>query len=216
MPFIVSCCISQTVTLLVVQTNRYYHWCMDSIRWGTLSPTWCNSGGTVCDAGNNNTNWTLPASPNYWEKTDQLHTPFYSNIIRWNRYLHILWFLHFANRKEWQGRRKLQQTDYDNEDIFEILKKTFSKFYNLSENVETDEVIVLFRGRVIFRQYIPKSTSILASKFTKFLPYLQFMPQSQNWQRIWKDIATNCTWTIYFPSQNFLMTWQTKTLLWNC
>jgi hypothetical protein len=35
--------------------------------------------------------------------------------------------------------------------IFEILKRTVSKFYNPSENLTIDEVIVLFRGRVIFQ-----------------------------------------------------------------
>ena len=40
--------------------------------------------------------------------------------------------------------------------IFEILTKTFSKFYSPSEYLDVDEVIVLFKGRVIFRQYIHK------------------------------------------------------------
>jgi hypothetical protein len=38
--------------------------------------------------------------------------------------------------------------------LFEILKKTFS--INPSEHLAVNEVIVLFKGRVIFRQYIPK------------------------------------------------------------
>jgi hypothetical protein len=32
---------------------------------------------------------------------------------------------------------------------------TYSKFYSPSEHLAVDEVIVLFRGRVIFKQYIP-------------------------------------------------------------
>ena len=40
--------------------------------------------------------------------------------------------------------------------LFEILNKTFSKFYSPSEYLAVDEVIILFKGRVIFRQYIPK------------------------------------------------------------
>jgi hypothetical protein len=31
-----------------------------------------------------------------------------------------------------------------------------SEFYNPSENLDFDEVIVSFKGRVIFRQYLPK------------------------------------------------------------
>ena len=49
-------------------------------------------------------------------------------------------------------------------DLFEILNDTFSKFYYPSENLAIDEVIVPFKGRVIFKQYIPKNASISASK----------------------------------------------------
>jgi hypothetical protein len=39
--------------------------------------------------------------------------------------------------------------------LFEILNRTFLKFFSPSENLEVDEVIVLFQGRVVFTQYIP-------------------------------------------------------------
>jgi len=45
-------------------------------------------------------------------------------------------------------------------DMFEILTRTFSKFYNPSENLAVDEVIVFFKGGVIFKQYIPKRFDI--------------------------------------------------------
>jgi len=42
-------------------------------------------------------------------------------------------------------------------DLFEILNYTFSKFYNPSANLAVYKVIVPFKGRVIFKQYIPKT-----------------------------------------------------------
>ena len=51
--------------------------------------------------------------------------------------------------------------------LFEILNKAFSKFYSPSELLAVDDVIILFQGRVIFRQYIPKKHKTVASKFTK-------------------------------------------------
>ena len=44
------------------------------------------------------------------------------------------------------------------QDIFEILNRTFSEFYNLSENLAFDIVIVLFTGRVIIYNIFPRST----------------------------------------------------------
>jgi hypothetical protein len=40
--------------------------------------------------------------------------------------------------------------------VFDILNDKFSKFYSPSEHLAVAEVIVKFKGRVIFRQYIPK------------------------------------------------------------
>jgi len=37
-----------------------------------------------------------------------------------------------------------------------MLNEASAKFYNPSEHLEVDKVIVKFKGRVIFRQYIPK------------------------------------------------------------
>jgi len=48
----------------------------------------------------------------------------------------------------------------------------FSKFYNPSENLAVDKVIVSFNGRVTFKQYIPKNTSVSASKFSNFVTQL--------------------------------------------
>jgi len=43
----------------------------------------------------------------------------------------------------------------------------FSKFYSPSEHLAVEEVIVLFKGRVIFRQYIPKKHKIFGIKIYK-------------------------------------------------
>jgi len=40
--------------------------------------------------------------------------------------------------------------------VFDKLNEAYAKFYNPSEHLAVDEVIVKFKGRVIFRQYIPK------------------------------------------------------------
>jgi len=68
---------------------------------------------------------------------DRFYTPFYSNMMRENRYLHTLQFTHFTDNRN-------------------VVDRTFSKFYNPSENLPIDQETVLFKGRVIFRQYVPK------------------------------------------------------------
>jgi len=47
------------------------------------------------------------------------------------------------------------------------LNRTFTKFYNSSENLVIDEVTVLCTGRVIFRQYMPKKHKCFGIKIYK-------------------------------------------------
>ena len=55
------------------------------------------------------------------------------------------------------------------QDIFEILNRTFSEFYNLSENLAFDIVIVLFTGRVIVYNIFPRSINVLVSSYTNYV-----------------------------------------------
>jgi len=94
----------------------------------------------------------------YWSTFDQLYTPFFGTMMKWDRYLHILRYLHFTDNKNEPDRtgKKFDRL-WKLRDLFEILNATFSKFYNPSDNLAIDEVIVSFKGRVIFKQYIPKT-----------------------------------------------------------
>ena len=85
-----------------------------------------------------------------------------------NRYCHIRRLLHFTDSNsepdmtyEYSGRL------WKVRNLFEILNKTFSKFYSPSEHLAVDEVIVLFKLRAIFRNSYPRNTNVLASNFTK-------------------------------------------------
>ena len=51
--------------------------------------------------------------------------------------------------------------------VFDILNQKFSKFYNPYEHVSVEEVIVKYKGRVIFRQYIPKKHKRFGIKIYK-------------------------------------------------
>jgi len=86
---------------------------------------------------------------------EQLRTTFYGQMMTRARYCHILCFLHFTDN----NRNGVDRTDdrlWKIQDLFEIIRTNFSKFYNPSEHLSVDEVNVKFKGRVLFKQYIPK------------------------------------------------------------
>jgi hypothetical protein len=48
-----------------------------------------------------------------------------------------------------------------------ILNKAFSKFHSPSEHVAADKYIVLFKGNIVFKQYIPKWHKLFGIKIYK-------------------------------------------------
>jgi len=77
--------------------------------------------------------------------------------MKWDTYLHILCVLHFqGNSNEPDVTDKNSDRLWKMWNLFEIVNKTFSNFYSSYERLAVDEIIVLFEGRVIFWQYIPK------------------------------------------------------------
>ena len=81
----------------------------------------------------------------YWATTKQFHTRFYSSAMQRGGYRHILRFLQFTD-----DNNELDMTDENSDglwktlNLFEILNKTFSKFYSPSEQLAVDEVIFFF------------------------------------------------------------------------
>jgi len=58
-------------------------------------------------------------------------------------------------------------TDWKPRTVFDTLNEAYAKFCNPSEHLAVDEVIVKFRGRVVFRQYIPKKRKGFGIKIYK-------------------------------------------------
>ena len=93
----------------------------------------------------------------YWATTNQFHTSFYSSDMKWDRYFHILRFLHFTdNKNEPDMMDENSDQLWKMRNLFEILNEKYSKFHSPSKHLPLDKVIVMYKGRVIFRQYIPK------------------------------------------------------------
>ena len=68
------------------------------------------------------------------------------------RHLFIRSCLHFAdNRNETDRKDENFDSLWKIRDVFEIQNGKFSKFYNNSKNLAIDEIIVSFKGGVVFK-----------------------------------------------------------------
>ena len=104
----------------------------------------------------------------YWSRAENYHTAFYGNAMKRDRFFHILRFLHFTdNENEPDMTDENADRLWKVRNLFDILNQKFSKFYSPSEHLAIDEVIVKYKGRVIFRQYIPKKHKRFGIKIYK-------------------------------------------------
>jgi hypothetical protein len=89
-------------------------------------------------------------------------------VILWHyRFLHILYFLCFADNSQRQEQGKEYDWLWELKTIIDPLDQAYAKFYDHSEHLAVDELVVKFKGSVIFRQYIPKQTKCFSNRIYK-------------------------------------------------
>ena len=96
----------------------------------------------------------------YWSNDPLYSTPIFKQVMNRDRYLLILKFLHFNNNDNMPGR-----TEPNPDKLFKIrplvdhLFEKFQEIYTPSKNVCIDESLLLWKGRLHFKQYIPLKRS---------------------------------------------------------
>ena len=86
----------------------------------------------------------------YWSTDDLIGTPFFRKAMSRDRYVQILRYLHFSNNEAAVEGNRL----YKIESIVNMMQDKFrSQFYPF-ENIVIDESTILFKSRLIFKQYI--------------------------------------------------------------
>ena len=97
-----------------------------------------------------------PTISMYWSTDPLLNTPVFGAVMTRNRFLLLLKFLHFNNNQDAPNR-----DDDDRDRLFKLrplLDHLFEKFqtaYTPTESVVVDESLLLWKGRLVFKQYIP-------------------------------------------------------------
>ena len=86
------------------------------------------------------------------KEMEQLCYCFYGQTMVHARYYHILQFLHFTDNNR-NGVDRRDNRVWKIRDLFEIIRPNFSKFYNRTELLAVDEVIVKFKGRIVFQNF---------------------------------------------------------------
>ena len=81
----------------------------------------------------------------YWTVDAMMETPFFKKYMTQNRFRQLLRYLHFADNNQPNVEDRLRN----------VFSQKFSEFYNPKQKLVIDESLVLFKGRLSFKQYIP-------------------------------------------------------------
>ena len=95
----------------------------------------------------------------YWSRDHIMATPIFNQVIRRDRFLLLLRFLHFADTAD-PDRDKL----YKLRNIINMIKETCRMVYSPEKSLSLDESLVLFKGRLSFKQYINTKRAIFGIK----------------------------------------------------
>ena len=103
----------------------------------------------------------------YWSKDALYSTPLFSQLMSRNRFLVLNKFLHFQDNQDPTYNPLDPNRDrlFKIRDIMDMLKERFKSVYYPPENITVDESLVLFKGRLHFKQYIRTKRSRFGIKF---------------------------------------------------
>ena len=96
-----------------------------------------------------------PELSNFWSTDPLLQTPFFAHILPSNRFQLIQQFLHFADNSLYciddPNRNKLFKV----RKVIQMIVDRCKSVYIPSEHISIDEELLLWKGCLTFKQYIP-------------------------------------------------------------
>lgn len=103
---------------------------------------------------------SLPSIPHYWCENELYKTSFWRDRMSRNRFQLILRFLHFADNSQQNDDRL-----YKINPVLHHFNNTMERIYTAKRELCIDESMVLWRGRLLFRQYMKDKRHPYGVKF---------------------------------------------------
>lgn len=97
-----------------------------------------------------------PSIPMYWSTTDIFYTPVFSKIMTRTRFQLLLKFLHFNDNQDPNYDPNSDDRDrlHKLRPLIELIRQQCKNVFYPGRNLSVDESLVLFKGRLHFKQYI--------------------------------------------------------------
>ena len=95
-----------------------------------------------------------PSLPQYWSLDTLLLTPIFSQAMKRNRFYLILKFLHFNDNSTYDAADENVDRLHKVRPLIDLFRNRCKDVFQPGQNLSVDESLVLFKGRLKFRQYV--------------------------------------------------------------
>ena len=100
-----------------------------------------------------------PEISQYWSTDPFLRSPIFNEVMPRNRFQSITKFLHFNDNSKYDIHGTTRDRLYKVRPLVEYLVGKFKAAYTSDKNLSVDEQLLLWKGRLGFKQYIPNKRS---------------------------------------------------------
>jgi hypothetical protein len=161
------------VNLIVTETNRYADQYiqenMDTLRPHSTARKWqpTNSDEIMTFLGLLLLMGVVykPRLPMYWSTNELYHTAIFSQVMSRDRCMLLLKFLHFANNDNIDLTDPNRDRLHKIREFLDLMKENFQNVLEPGQHICVDESLVLFKGRLQFKQYITSKRARFGIKF---------------------------------------------------
>lgn len=96
-----------------------------------------------------------PDMQQYWSKNPLLQTPFFLQAMPYRRFIQIKQFLHFSNNQDYDPETHPNPKLNKIWPVFQLLLTKFRCLLTPDRDITIDESLLLYKGRLGWKQYIP-------------------------------------------------------------
>ncbi|CAL1278575.1 unnamed protein product [Larinioides sclopetarius] len=101
----------------------------------------------------------------YWSQRPMLNTPYLKELMSEKRFSIIMKFLHFSNNETIDLRTHPQPGLRNIYEVYDAINRKFKSSYVPEKDISVDESVLLYKGRLGYKQYLPNKRARFGIKF---------------------------------------------------
>jgi len=106
-----------------------------------------------------------PKITDHWSTHPFFYSPQFTSVISRNRYQLVSKFLHFVNNERWDPKDTNRDKLFKVRPLITFMNRRFQEVYVPSRSIAIDEQLLLYKGKLHFKMYIPMKRSRFGIKF---------------------------------------------------